>query len=129
MSVPGQTGRKRVRCSLWDGLAPIICRHGWVNKDLNSSKVQKYCPICTSVSWRWGRLLCVGLGEGGGSGGGRRMNTSVVGVRLPTGLDCPKVLWKSPNTDRCLCGEGTGNGQEDVLKGLRRFVFSLVSCS
>lgn len=73
--------------------------------------------------------MCVGLGKGGGCGGGRKMSTSVVGFRLPTGLDCPKVLWKSPNTRKCLRGKGTGNGQEDVLKGLGRFVFGLVSCS
>jgi len=57
------------------------------------------------------------------------MNTSVLGVRLPTGLGSPKVLWKSSNADKCLCGEGTENGREDVFKGWRRFVFSLVSCS
>lgn len=52
-----------------------------------------------------------------------------VGDRLPTGLGCPRELWKRPNTEECLCGEGTGHGQEGVLDSLRRFVFGLVSCS
>jgi len=34
---------------LWDGLASVLCGHGWVNKRLNSSKVGKYCPVCTSI--------------------------------------------------------------------------------
>lgn len=34
---------------------------------------------------------------------------SVIGVRLPKGLDCPKVLWKSCNTDKLLYDEGTQN--------------------
>lgn len=92
LPVPGQADRSRMRCSLWDGLAPVLCGYGWVNKDLNGSKVEKYCPICTSILWRWDRLWCVLLGEGGGSGSGRKMNTSVIGVQLPIGLGCPKVL-------------------------------------
>lgn len=43
------------------------------------------------------------------------------------GVGCPRELWKRPATEKCLCGEGTGHGQEGVLKGLRRF--GLVSCS